>query len=129
MWSRLQPYVVGAATVCGRGCNRMWSRLQPYVMEVRRGGAAGERSISLGAVPTHCAQHTLGTTLSNARGESTYALRACKYSTLHPTVQASFDESLHEMVYGDGPGLPEPEAFDVASLGELFAEPEPEPER
>ena len=26
----LQPYVIGAATVCGRGCNPMWSGLQPY---------------------------------------------------------------------------------------------------
>ena len=31
------------------------------------------------------------------------------------------------MVYGDGPGpgLPEPEVFDVASLGELFTDPLP----
>ena len=47
----------------------------------------------------------------------------------HPyRVQASFDESLDEMVLGDGPGAappePEPEPFDVASLGELFADPE-----
>ena len=27
----LQPYAVEAATVCGRGCNRILSRLQPYV--------------------------------------------------------------------------------------------------
>ena len=27
----LQPYVVGAATVGGGGCNRMWRRLQPCV--------------------------------------------------------------------------------------------------
>jgi len=43
-------------------------------------------------------------------------------------LQASFDESLDEMVLGDGPGAappePEPEPFDVASLGELFADPE-----
>ena len=47
----------------------------------------------------------------------------------HPyRVQASFDESLDEMVLGDGPAAappePEPEPFDVASLGELFADPE-----
>ena len=30
---RLQPYAAEAATVCGRGCDRMWQRLQPYVTE------------------------------------------------------------------------------------------------
>ena len=40
MCSRLQPYVLEAATVCARGCNRMYSRLQPY-------GIGGE------AVPAH----------------------------------------------------------------------------
>ena len=27
----LRPFAVEAATVCGRGCNRILSRLQPYV--------------------------------------------------------------------------------------------------
>ena len=41
-------------------------------------------------------------------------------------LQATFDESLDEMIYGDGPGLPEPEEsvdFDMSSLGPLFDEP------
>ena len=41
-------------------------------------------------------------------------------------LQATFDESLDEMNYGDGPGLPEPEEsvdFDMSSLGPLFDEP------
>ena len=55
--------------------------------------------------------------------------REAMLPTYHPyPVQASFDESLDEMVLGDGPGAappePEPEPFDVASLGELFADPE-----
>lgn len=38
-------------------------------------------------------------------------------------IQATLDESLNEMMYGDGPGLPEPEEFDLTSLGDLFAQP------
>ena len=82
----------------------------------------------------HSAQsrHTARSTRSaphSAMHAASLLMHLVHVSTVLYTVQASFDESLHEMVYGDGPGLPEPEAFDVASLGELFAEPEPEPER
>eukprot|EP00964_Phaeocystis_antarctica_P067572 scaffold40902_cov68-Phaeocystis_antarctica.AAC.4 len=28
----LQPYVIEAATLCGRGCNPVWSGLQPCVV-------------------------------------------------------------------------------------------------
>ena len=38
-------------------------------------------------------------------------------------IQATLDESINEMMYGDGPGLPEPEEFDLTSLGDLFARP------
>ena len=41
-------------------------------------------------------------------------------------VQATFDESLLEDMYGDGPGLPEPApSFDLSSLGDVIqVEPE-----
>ena len=51
------------------------------------------------------------------------ALAAC---AALEALQATFDESLDEMICGDGPGLPEPEEsvdFDMSSLGPLFDEP------